>query len=297
MARGSSVTPVWRPKRKVCSTTAAADANAASTSPTSSLRSKVKLSPRSGWITGVPASSAVSMSVTAGSSSKSTATSSTASSAARRLAATTATTASPCQQARSTASGCCGADLIPWRCASTPTHGLQSLASSAPVTTRMTPDLRAAAAGCARYSCSAGRGPRRRRTWAQRCSKSCSLPLVSHRLDRIDDRLIAGAPAVVAGQVGADLGAGRVRPGREQLGRGEQHAGRAIAALQRVALEEGVLEVDDLAILGQALDGIDPQSVGLGGEHQTAAHDLPLNPDRARPAHAVLAADVRAGEL
>ena len=85
------------------------------------------------------------MSVTAGSSSNSTATRSAASSAARRLAATTATTASPCQQARSSASGYCGADLMPWRCASTPIQGLHSFASSAPVTTRMTPGLRAAA--------------------------------------------------------------------------------------------------------------------------------------------------------
>ena len=43
------------------------------------------------------------------------------------------------------ASGYCGADLMPWRCASTPTQGLQILAISAPVTTRITPGLRAAA--------------------------------------------------------------------------------------------------------------------------------------------------------
>ena len=33
----------------------------------------------------------------------------------------------------------CGADLMPFRCVSTPTQGVMTLASSAPVTTAMTP--------------------------------------------------------------------------------------------------------------------------------------------------------------
>ena len=70
-----------------------------------------------------------------------------ASSASARVRATTAHTASPCQQARSTAMACCGADLMPLRCVSTPTHGVITLASSAPVTTATTPgDFFAAAA-------------------------------------------------------------------------------------------------------------------------------------------------------
>ena len=55
-------------------------------------------------------------------------------------------TASPCQQARSTASGYCGADLIPLRWVSTPTHGVMAFASSAPVTTATTPAACLAAA-------------------------------------------------------------------------------------------------------------------------------------------------------
>ena len=47
-----------------------------------------------------------------------------ASSASARLSAATATTGSPCQQARSTASGCCGADFMPLRWVSTPTQGV-----------------------------------------------------------------------------------------------------------------------------------------------------------------------------
>ena len=69
MARGSFVTPVWRPVRKVASITSSESAKALSTAPTSSLRSKQRLSPSDAWMTGVLASSAVSGSVTAGSSS------------------------------------------------------------------------------------------------------------------------------------------------------------------------------------------------------------------------------------
>ena len=69
IARGSVVTPVWRPNRKVVSTTASDSAKALSGAPTSSLRSKQRLSPSGAWITSVLESSAVSGSTTAGSSS------------------------------------------------------------------------------------------------------------------------------------------------------------------------------------------------------------------------------------
>ena len=48
IARGSLVTPVWRPNTKVVSTTASDSAKALSTAPTSSLRSKQRLSPSDG---------------------------------------------------------------------------------------------------------------------------------------------------------------------------------------------------------------------------------------------------------
>ena len=63
-----------------------------------------------------------------------------------RLRATTAQTASPCQHARSTAMACCGADLMPFRCVSTPTQGVITFDSSAPVTTAITPGALFAAA-------------------------------------------------------------------------------------------------------------------------------------------------------
>ena len=115
MLRGSSVTPVWRAVTKVASTTRWAAAKAAATSPFSAVRVKQRLSPSAGWITTAPGASAVSMSSCAGSGCQSTASAATPSSAAARLSATTATTGSPCQVARSSGSGYCGADFMPFR--------------------------------------------------------------------------------------------------------------------------------------------------------------------------------------
>ena len=166
-ARGSLVTPVWRPKWKVVSITASAAAKPLSTSPASCLRSKQRLSPSSAWMTSVAASSAVSMSTTGGSSAYSIATSSAASSASARVRATTATTASPCQQARSMASGYCGADLMPLRCVSTPTHGVQTPASSGPVTTATTPGAFFAAAASMLLI--------RAWAWGERTNATCAM--------------------------------------------------------------------------------------------------------------------------
>ena len=55
--------------------------------------------------------------------------------------------------------------------------------------------------------------------------------------------------------------------------RGQQHGGRAEAALQRVAAAEGVLQVGDVAGIRHALDGLDPRAVALHRERQAAAHD------------------------
>ena len=94
----------------------------------------------------------------------------------------------------------------------------------------------------------------------------------------------------------ADLLARCRRAGRQQLGRRHQHAGRTEPALQRVARDEPLLQVGDLARLREPLDGYDLGAVGLHGEHQAAAHDRAVDPHRAGPAHAMLAAQVRAGE-
>ena len=117
-----------------------------------------------------------------------------------------------------------------------------------------------------------------------------------HRLDRIDDGVIAGAAAVVAGDLLADFLAARHAAAAQQFLRGQQHAGRTEAALQRVALLEGLLQVGDLAGVRHAFDGLDRGAVALRRQHQAAAHDHAVDPHRAGAADAVLAADMAAGQ-
>jgi hypothetical protein len=112
----------------------------------------------------------------------------------------------------------------------------------------------------------------------------------------LDDPLVARAPAQVPGQRLAHLALGRVGAiPQERLG-GEQEAGRAEPALQRVALVEGLLQRVQLVAVGEPLDGQQRAAVRLRGEHEARAHGLAVELDRARAAHAVLAADVRAGQ-
>src|SRR6185503_8471671 len=79
-----------------------------------------------------------------------------------------------------------------------------------------------------------------------------------------------------------------------QIGGGEQHGRRAVAALAGVAGHERLLQVADLARVGHALDGLDLGAVERGGKHQAAAHYSAVDAHGAGPAHAVLAAGVRA---
>ena len=59
------------------------------------------------------------------------------------------------------------------------------------------------------------------------------------RLDGVDDAHVAGAAAEVAAHLVADLGARQPALAAHEIARGNQHAGRTVAALQRVRLGEG----------------------------------------------------------
>ena len=109
--------------------------------------------------------------------------------------------------------------------------------------------------------------------------------------------MIAGASAVAARQRLPDLLRGGIWPPREEILRGEQHAGRTEAALERVLDREGLLQVTRLAGGRHPLDGLDATAVTLYGEHEAAAHDGSVHAHRARAAYPVLATHVRAGQL
>src|SRR5580765_131045 len=125
---------------------------------------------------------------------------------------------------------------------------------------------------------------------------SC-LARFRHRLDRVDDRLVAGAAAVVARKIFADLLARGIGQVAQERLRRHQYPRRAESALQRVGEDESALQLLDLARVRKAFHGVHGAAVGLCGQHQAAAHDLAVDAHRAGAAHAVLAADVGAGQL
>src|SRR5437764_6990298 len=76
-------------------------------------------------------------------------------------------------------------------------------------------------------------------------------------LHRLDDVLVAGAAAQVAGQRPAHVLLGGIRVLLEQGRGGHHHARGAEPALESVLLPETLLERMQLTGTGQALDGLD----------------------------------------
>src|SRR5207237_6015601 len=70
----------------------------------------------------------------------------------------------------------------------------------------------------------------------------------------------------------------------------------AETALQAVVLPERLLQRMELLPLRESLDGAHLGALGLHREHQAGAHRLAVDQHGAGAAHAVLAAQVRAGE-
>src|SRR5438445_10149984 len=75
--------------------------------------------------------------------------------------------------------------------------------------------------------------------------------LLGRPLDRLHDVVVAGAPAEVAFELVADLLFGRLWIALQHLMGGQDHAGRAEAALQAVLFPEAVLGRRNAAALGQ----------------------------------------------
>src|SRR5215470_262593 len=83
----------------------------------------------------------------------------------------------------------------------------------------------------------------------------------------------------------------------EQVLRGHQHSGRAVTALQCIAIAKGGLQIGDLAAIRQAFDRLDMRTIRLNREHQACPYDLAVQANRASAAHAMLAADMRSGQM
>ena len=84
----------------------------------------------------------------------------------------------------------------------------------------------------------------------RRFSFARSRPLLCYRLDGVDDGLVTGTAAVVAGDMVADSYPCPAQHRHAAALRGEQHARRAVAALQRITPLECRLQVGDFAGVG-----------------------------------------------
>src|SRR6266851_4108762 len=117
------------------------------------------------------------------------------------------------------------------------------------------------------------------------------------RLDGLDDEVVAGAAAEVPGQHLADLLARGRGPLAEKRAGAHDDPGGAVAALEPVLGPERFLHRMQALGGSDAFDGGDAPAVGLDRQHEAGADRLAFQQDGARPAHAVLAAHVGAGQL
>src|ERR1700730_10541342 len=115
--------------------------------------------------------------------------------------------------------------------------------------------------------------------------------------DRSDDVGVAGATADVAGELLADLALRPRASPQDQVARSDQHGRRAVAALQCVVLVKIASQRLDHAVAGKALDRNDLALITRDCEHQARARRLAVDEDRTGAADAVLAAEMRAGQI
>ncbi len=133
------------------------------------------------------------------------------------------------------------------------------------------------------------------------CHRHLLVLLGAHLLgspqDCLDDVLVAGAAAEVAGQCPANLVLRRVGVPLEQgLGR-HHHAGRAEAALESVLLLEALLDRMQLARGGQTLDRLDLVAIRLHREHRAALDGASVKQHRAGAAVGRVTAGVGTGQV
>ena len=79
--------------------------------------------------------------------------------------------------------------------------------------------------------------------------------------------------------------------------RRHNHAGRAVAALDRRLLHKDTLYPGELSRLLEPLYGEDLSPLQLTGQHQAGVHRLPVDNDRAGPAFSLSAALLRAAKM
>src|SRR5258706_2569180 len=115
-------------------------------------------------------------------------------------------------------------------------------------------------------------------------------------LDGLEDLLVAGAAAQVAGHCFLDSLAGGIRLFRGQRLGGEQDAGGAVAALGGAEVGESGLQRMELCAAGHPLHSLHRAPLALDRQHQAGELRLAVDEDCAGTALAELAAVLGAGE-
>src|SRR3954471_6268635 len=109
--------------------------------------------------------------------------------------------------------------------------------------------------------------------------------------------LLIGAAAADVGHRRVDLGVGRRGLGGEQRGSRHDHAALAVTALGNVVFEPSLLDLVQLAVLGEALDGGDLLAARDGAQrHMAGARRHAVDVHRAGAALGDAAAVLRASE-
>ncbi len=108
--------------------------------------------------------------------------------------------------------------------------------------------------------------------------------------------MVAGAATQVALQPEAHLAFGGGGVLVEKADRGHDHARRAVATLEAVALAERLLHRVEHIAVGEAFDGGDLLPIGLDGEHGARLHRFAVHVQRAGAARGRVTADIRAGQ-
>jgi hypothetical protein len=125
----------------------------------------------------------------------------------------------------------------------------------------------------------------------------CGIRRASRVLDGRDNVVVRAATAQVAAHPVADL----LRRSSVALGNagdaGHDLTGRAIAALEGVALDKGGLQRMKLLALRQAFNGLDLAPIDQRGEREARLHALSIDEDRAGSALPEVTAFLRASEL
>jgi hypothetical protein len=115
--------------------------------------------------------------------------------------------------------------------------------------------------------------------------------------NRLYDGGIAGATTDIPGDGLPDLVSARMGRFLQQGVGGHEQARGAETALQGMVLLKRLLQRMQRVALRQALDGHQLSAIGLHGEHETGTHGGTVIQDCTRPADAMFAAEMRAGEV